>query len=142
MDIEAIRTAVRAQADAAGPEGWLSIPVAKSISETGQLRVPRGAFEHWSVWRAGGEHLAAPWSRVSPTGIKQGADDPYHTDWMLGAGLHPQDMRRGDARSEAISRAAERARAPTSPRCITRAAASSRRKWSTWRSAKTSAWKR
>ena len=27
------------------------------------------------------------WDCVSPTGIKMNMDDPYHTDWVLGAGL-------------------------------------------------------
>lgn len=35
-----------------------------------------------------------------------------------------------------------RAKAPTSPRCTTRGAASSPRRWSSWRFAKTSVWKR
>lgn len=55
--------------------------------------------------------------------------------------------REHDARLDAVRFPARRlrgsrARAPTSPRCITHAAASSRRKWSTWRSAKISVWKR
>ena len=118
MEIEQLRSAIRAQADAAGDAGWFSFPVPKSVSSDGELRVPRGAFEHWCVWRAGGEHLAAPWSRVSPTGVKQGADDPYHTDWMLGAGLHPQDMRRGDARAAALTSSAERARSAVEKRLL------------------------
>ena len=118
MDIEAIRKAIIAQADAAGPEGWLAIPILDDVDPSGELRVPRGAFEHWCVWRAGGEHLAAPWKRVSPTGVKQGADDSYHTDWMLGAGLHPQDMRRGDNRASLITTAAEDARAEIEKRLL------------------------
>ncbi len=92
FDVDAIRTVVRAQADAAGPRGWLDIPVPGQVRAGGVLRVPRGAFERWCAWRSGGAHLTAPWSRVSPQGVKQLGDDAYHTDWMLGAGLDPTDM--------------------------------------------------
>ncbi len=107
--IEALRKSVVAQADAAGPDGWMDIPVGKSVRAEGMLRVPRGAFERWAVRPTGGEHLAAPWKAISPRGIKQGADDPYHTDWMLGAGLDPRDMRHDGpdpVRTEALNHAA------------------------------------
>ena len=92
FDIPAIRAAVRAQADAAGGGGWFDMPVPPAIHPSGSLRVPRGAFEQWAVHRSMGGHLAAPWSPVSPVGVKQGADDPFHSDWILGAGLGARDM--------------------------------------------------
>jgi hypothetical protein len=51
------------------------------------LRVPRAPFEHWCLSRTSGIHLAMPWTVVSPVGLKMVNDDPYHTDWILGAGL-------------------------------------------------------
>lgn len=91
--IEALRASIVAQADAAGADGWMEIPVDRSVRGDGLLRVPRGAFERWAVRPTGGEHLAAQWRPISPRGIKSGADDPYHTDWLLGAGFGPRDMR-------------------------------------------------
>jgi hypothetical protein len=93
--ILALRARIAAQVDTLGAEGWMDMPVPTTVRPDGVLRVPRGAFEMWAVWRSGGAHLAVPWTPVSPRGLKQGADDPYHTDWMLGAGLGPQDMREG-----------------------------------------------
>lgn len=31
------------------------------------------------------------WQTVSPIGLKMMNDDPYHTDWVIGAGLDPED---------------------------------------------------
>jgi hypothetical protein len=120
-EIEKLRAAVIKQADLAGPDGWMEIPVGKIVSDSRKLRVPRGAFEHWAVRPSGAEHLAAPWQAVSPQGIKQGADDPYHTDWMLGAGLNPKDMRHDSpnmALSEALTEAAYAARAKVEKRLL------------------------
>jgi hypothetical protein len=56
--------------------------------------------------------MAVPWASVSPRGLKQDSDDPYHTDWMLGAGLHPLDMRPSGTNPhwESLKEAAYRAR--------------------------------
>jgi hypothetical protein len=51
------------------------------------IRVPEAPFVHWCLSRTAGAHLAPPWEVVSPSGLKMCMDDPYHTDWMLGAGL-------------------------------------------------------
>ncbi len=119
-DIEAIRAAVVAQTDAAGEAGWMAIPVPHEVAATGSLRVPRGAFERWAVWRSGGEHLVAPWTPVSPQGVKMRGDDGYHTDWMLGAGLHPLAMRPGGGNPhwEALRDAAEAARSDVGRRVL------------------------
>uniref|UniRef100_A0AB74UIL5 PEP-utilising enzyme mobile domain-containing protein n=1 Tax=Caulobacter phage BL57 TaxID=3348355 RepID=A0AB74UIL5_9VIRU len=55
------------------------------------LKVPTAPFEQWALWRTAGAHLAKPWKRVTYTGFKMFGDDPYHTDWVLGAGLNPED---------------------------------------------------
>jgi hypothetical protein len=91
--LDELRARITAQADAAGDKGWLDIAVPVVVHEGGILRVPRGAFEQWCVHLCRAEHLVQPWRTVSPVGVKQGADDPLHTDWMLGAGLDPQAMR-------------------------------------------------
>ena len=124
-DIDAIRRVVVAQADAAGPGGWMDMPVPAGVHPSGALRVPRGAFERWAAWRAGGGHLTAPWEPVSPQGVKMKGDDAYHTDWMLGAGLGPQDMRAsgGNPNRDALCDAAEAARSAVARRLLGHAAA-------------------
>ncbi len=39
--------------------------------------------------RQTGHHLALPWKAVAPNGLRMGADDAYHNDWMIGAGIDP-----------------------------------------------------
>lgn len=51
------------------------------------LRVPRAPFECWALRRTSLMHMAPSWTPVSPTGLKLPLDDPFHTDWWLGAGL-------------------------------------------------------
>lgn len=111
--IDDLRRRIIAQADAMGDTGWMEIPVPASVSPDEKLRAPRGAFEMWCVGRTGGRHLAQPWQPISPRGVKQGGDDPYHTDWMLGAGLDPLDMnhRGNHPHWEQIREAASHARA-------------------------------
>ncbi len=119
--LDQLTSDIRRQADEAGLDGWTEIPVPKVVSPSGTLRVPRGAFEHWATWRSGGEHLAKPWRRVSPQGVKQNSDDPLHTDWMLGAGLDPRSMREDlgvPGRAEALTQAAYAAYAAVERRLL------------------------
>lgn len=51
------------------------------------LKVPRAPFEHWALGRTALKPFAPPWEPVCPSGMKLQLDDPYHTDWMVGAGL-------------------------------------------------------
>lgn len=115
--IEAFRKAIIAQADAMGEAGWMTIVVPTSIRANGLLRVPRAPFELWAVALSGGGHLVSPWKNVSPIGVKQGADDPNHTDWMLGAGLGPLDMKSGPF-AEGLSAAAYKARSEVERRLL------------------------
>lgn len=118
--IEAFRKAIIAQADAMGEGGWMTIDVPASIRADGNLRVPKTPFELWAVALSGGSHLVASWTNVSPVGVKQGADDPNHTDWMLGAGLGPLDMKTGGPNplAEELSAAAYAARAEVERRVL------------------------
>ena len=67
-----------------------------------------------------GSHLAKPWEAMSPVGVKQGADDPFHTDWMLGAGLGVRDMHPsgGFAFQAELSAAAHDARSAVEKRLL------------------------
>ena len=109
---EELRVRIIAQADAQGDAGWMEINVPEAIRSNGKLRVPRGAFEQWAVARSGGGHLATPWRPIAPQGLKMGGDDRFHSDWMLGAGLNPQDMRFSSSypHAEALRDAANDAR--------------------------------
>jgi len=51
------------------------------------IKIPQAPFEQWSLWRTDGAHLAMPWEKVCPSGMKMFNDDPFHTDFMVGAGL-------------------------------------------------------
>lgn len=118
--IAALRKLVIEQADAMGPEGWMQISVPDAVSPDGVLRVPKAPFEHWAVDLSGGSHLVSAWKTVSPVGVKQGADDPNHTDWMLGAGLDPNAMQSngGNPNWEELSAAAYSARAQVERRVL------------------------
>lgn len=50
------------------------------------VTVPRAPFVCWAMMRTDPE-AAPPWKPVSPSGLKLMNDDPYHSDWMLGAGI-------------------------------------------------------
>lgn len=52
-----------------------------------KLVVPRAPFVCWALSRTSLRHLSPPWEVVARSGMKMMLDDPYHTDWMLGAGL-------------------------------------------------------
>jgi phosphohistidine swiveling domain-containing protein len=54
------------------------------------LHVPRAPFMHWALSR-GIKGVAPDWEIVSPHGMKCQGDNPYHTDWMIGAGLDLRD---------------------------------------------------
>ncbi|AUR96797.1 PEP-utilizing enzyme [Vibrio phage 1.232.O._10N.261.51.E11] len=68
-------------------------------------KVPRKPLENWALQRTKAQHLAAKWETVSDSGWKMYADDPNHTDWVIGAGIDPADIYDGkkdvnDAASE------------------------------------------
>lgn len=56
-------------------------------SEGEEFTIPRAPFWHWALNRTDLAHHAPPWEPISPTGLKLMLDDPYHSDWMLGAGI-------------------------------------------------------
>jgi len=52
------------------------------------FQVPLAPFENWALRRSHSlRHLAPEWKEVSVSGMKMQMDDPYHTDWLLGAGI-------------------------------------------------------
>lgn len=91
--IPAWRTDIVAQAG----DDWIEMPF-----QDGTIRIPRAPFEQWCLWRTDGAHLAMPWKAVSPQGVKMFGDDPYHTDFLIGAGLEPDAMQADPALNDAI----------------------------------------
>ncbi len=75
---------VRAQA---GDDTFELVVEASGDGPERRLTVPRAPFWHWALASTKLAHLAPPWEVVSPVGLKLTFDDPYHSDWMLGAGL-------------------------------------------------------
>lgn len=50
-------------------------------------KVPRAPFLNYALRRTSMVHLAPPWEPVAREGMKQGGDDPFHSDWFFGAGF-------------------------------------------------------
>jgi hypothetical protein len=54
------------------------------------IQVPKNPFLHWCLrffnWEDHG-HETPRWEFVAGSGLKMMNDDPYHTDWVLGAGI-------------------------------------------------------
>ncbi|TMX40858.1 hypothetical protein [Vibrio parahaemolyticus] len=55
-------------------------------------KVPRKPLANWALCRSKGEHLAPHWRTVSDSGWKMYGDNPDHTDWVIGAGVDPNDI--------------------------------------------------
>lgn len=65
---------------------------ASERTPAGTAKVPRAPFMHWAFARMKMyESQLPPWQTISPIGLKMQNDDPYHTDWVIGAGLDPED---------------------------------------------------
>ncbi len=70
----------------------------------GHVDVPRAPFIRWAVERRKKLwDLAPPWESVCPTGMKLQMDSPYHSDWMIGAGL---DLREDYKHNSPVQQAA------------------------------------
>lgn len=81
------------QADAGA--GYLELSVSGVEGAAPRLfKVPKAPFLHWAFRGVDCERFGVElpaWSPVCPQGLKMGADDPHHTDWLLGAGLDLDD---------------------------------------------------
>ena len=81
------------QADAGSGYLELSVPGAEGAS-TRLFKVPKAPFLHWAFRGVDCERFGVElpaWAPVCPQGLKMGADDPHHTDWLLGAGIDLDD---------------------------------------------------
>jgi len=57
------------------------------LSDGRTFNVPRAPFYHWALRRTPFRHLAPAWNLCAHSGWKLAGDDPWHTDWMIGAGI-------------------------------------------------------
>lgn len=103
VELDRLKDKVIAQAGPADGDGWLRMPIFKSgTSYFGEpdryLLVPKLAFYHWAMDNIPGVELGIheQWKTVCPMGIKSQNDNPYHTDWILGAGLDPNTFYTND----------------------------------------------
>ncbi len=84
-DLESAKAKVAEQLAVPGRDGWLDLRVGGEV-----VRVPEAPFVSWALLRCRAPTLAPPWRPCSRPGLKLGMehdqDDPYHTDWMIGAG--------------------------------------------------------
>lgn len=74
--------------EAAGPidgPGWFTMTIMPDCPAEFTVRVPLAPFQCWSLWRTAGQHLMPKYTPVCPSGLRLYGDDPYHSDWMLGA---------------------------------------------------------
>jgi len=82
---------VRKQADELG--GWYDLNLRDERHpnyEPASIKVPRNAFLHWALRGFRFEDFGRKnpeWPCIAGSGWKLPMDDPYHTDWMLGAGI-------------------------------------------------------
>lgn len=105
LEIIDIRKKVTEQADKIG--GWITLDLTKQPGyaedvHPKSIRVPKNPFLHWALRRFDFEGMGKsppPWDLVSYSGMKMMMDDPYHTDWWIGAGLDLDNAyeRRGDS---------------------------------------------
>jgi phosphohistidine swiveling domain-containing protein len=70
--------------------------------EGGSAMVPRAPFVHWAIDRTAFRHLAPEWNPISPMGLKLMNDDPWHSDWLIGAGLNLGDAYQGAMHEAAL----------------------------------------
>lgn len=105
-DVRKARAKIIAQAGPVEGEGWLTLQVpAGKVRRTDiqtfetketdlparEVRVPKAPFYHWALEHTSGRHLAPAWEFASRGGWKQGGDSEAHTDWVIGAGIGPDD---------------------------------------------------
>jgi len=71
-----------------------------SFIKIGNYNIPREPFVKWCkglepyVSDRFEEEVA--WEVISHSGLKMHGDNPYHTDWIIGAGIDPQEFYRSD----------------------------------------------
>ncbi|MFK4135979.1 PEP-utilizing enzyme [Pseudomonas luteola] len=93
-ELSSMRKRIEEQAGPKGGDGWIRMPIHKKDSDQIQsyLDVPKAPFYRWALRNIPSVKLGIhdDWQLVSQVGAKMPHDDPYHTDWVIGAGLDPE----------------------------------------------------
>lgn len=58
--------------------------------DIGEVNIPEYPFRCWALRRTKLCDTILDWKTVCPMGMKATVDDPYHSDWMVGAGIDLQ----------------------------------------------------
>ncbi|SOC26021.1 hypothetical protein [Thalassospira xiamenensis] len=88
---ERVVARLRKEIIAQAGDDWIELEIPGGHVPNDILRVPRAPFVVWAL-KYRYRHLAPQWDIVSPMGMKCQNDDPSHTDWIIGAGLDPNDV--------------------------------------------------
>lgn len=75
------------------------------------FNVPRAPFYHWALRRTPFRHLAPEWKLCAASGWKLSGDDPWHTDWMIGAGIDLDESYKPEVRDASMDKMFEIQRA-------------------------------
>ena len=95
--LQEIAEAVKTQAKEKGGFYRLNLEdgIGKPYAAQPVIEVPRNPFLLWALRGYDFERFgkkAPEWDAMSPQGLKMLFDDPYHSDWILGAGLPLEDV--------------------------------------------------
>lgn len=98
--LKGIREQVAQRAGPVGGAGWLRLAVEKNPvpGEPGvidhYLDIPKAPFLYWVLqpYDPSELGLCEPWPAISGTGWKCINDSAYHSDWVIGAGLDPENF--------------------------------------------------
>lgn len=85
FDEESTKEKIKQQANENG--GFLTL---KNKQTGNSFEIPRNPFLRWCL-NDNPLYDTIEWSSVSPRGLKQGGDDPNHTDWFLFTGIPLED---------------------------------------------------
>lgn len=103
-EIGEIREAVINRAGPQDSDGWIRLHVSSDnvLGESEHIDfykpIPRAPFLYWALqpYDPSKLGLCEPWSPISRSGFKLQNDDPFHTDWVIGAGYDPEVFYRDD----------------------------------------------
>jgi phosphohistidine swiveling domain-containing protein len=98
--LKGIREQIAERAGPVGGEGWMRLAVEKTPipGESGiaeyYLDVPKAPFLYWALqpYDPAELGLCDPWPAISGSGWKCYGDSAHHSDWVIGAGLNPEDF--------------------------------------------------
>jgi phosphohistidine swiveling domain-containing protein len=98
--LKGIREQIAERAGPVGGEGWMRLAVGKTPipGEVGAAEyyfdIPKAPFLYWALqpYDPAELGLCEPWQAISGSGWKCYGDAPHHTDWVIGAGLDPENF--------------------------------------------------